>query len=203
MLYYNTVKPKTLELLINLQKLDLLSQSRLVGGTALALQFGHRESIDIGLFGNIIAKTDEIKNEFSKIGKTEIISASKNINIFSVNDIKTDIVNYPFNWLFPEINEGNIILADIRDIAAMKLSAITNRGTKKDFIDLYYILKQYTFNETLSFYEKKYKEASPFLLLKSLVYFNDAEKEPMPKMTNKIDWEIIKSAIRKEVKKYT
>ncbi len=203
MLYYNTVKPKTLELLINLQKLDLLSQSRLVGGTALALQFGHRESIDIDLFGNIIAKTDEIKNEFSKIGKTEIISASKNINIFSVNNIKTDIVSYPFKWLFPAITEDNIIMADIRDVAAMKLSAITNRGSKKDFIDLYYILKQYTFSEILTFYEKKYKEASPFLLLKSLVYFNDAEKEPMPKMTNKIDWEIIKSAIRKEVKKYT
>ncbi len=203
MLYYNTVKPKTLELLINLQKLDLLSQSRLVGGTSLALQFGHRESIDLDLFGNIIAKTDEIKNEFSKIGKTEIISASKNINVFSVNNIKTDIVNYPFNWLFPAITEDNIIMADIRDVAAIKLSAITNRGSKKDFIDLYYILKQYTFSEILTFYEKKYKEASPFLLLKSLVYFNDAEKEPMPKMTNKIDWEIIKSAIRKEVKKYT
>ena len=202
MLHYNTVKPKTLELLINLQKLDFLSESRLVGGTSLALQFGHRESIDLDLFGNIVAKTDEIRSEFSKVGKTEIISASKNINIFSVDNIKTDVVNYPFKWLFPAINTDNIIMADIRDIAAMKLSAITNRGSKKDFIDIYYILKQYTFSEILTFYEKKYNEASPFLLLKSLIYFNDAEKEPMPKMKDKIDWNRIKSTIRLEVKKY-
>ena len=203
MLHFDTVEPKTLELLIRLQKLDILSRTRLVGGTSLALQFGHRESIDIDIFGDIDTNTDEIRSELVKIGKTKIISASKYINIFNIEGIKTDIVNYPFKWLFPAIKEENIIMADIRDIAAMKLSAITNRGSKKDFIDLYYILKQYSFKEILSYYLTKYDDASKFLLLKSVVYFSDADDDPMPKMKENINWADIKSAIRAELKQYT
>lgn len=203
MLYYNTVDPKTLGLLKDLQKLDFLSQTRLVGGTSLALQFGHRESVDIDLFGKIEFELHEIRKNLDKLGKVETISVSNSIKIFTVNGIKLDLVNYPFKWLSDSIKSDDLILADIKDIAAMKLSAITNRGSKKDFVDIYYLLKHFTFVEMLSFYMKKYDEDSQFLVLKSIVYFADAETEPMPKMKENINWIDIKSAIKAEVKQYT
>ncbi|NOZ34216.1 MAG: nucleotidyl transferase AbiEii/AbiGii toxin family protein [Chlorobi bacterium] len=202
MLYTNTVNAETLELLKKLQKLEFLKLTRLVGGTALALQFGHRESIDLNFFGQIDITTEAVKSNLLKIGKTETISASKNINIFTINGTKTDFVNYPFNWLFPALQIENIVLADIRDIAAMKLSAITNRGTKKDFVDIYYILKQYSFNDILSFYQKKYNESSLFLVLKSFAYFSDADAEPMPVMKDTILWNDIKFFLKNEIKQF-
>jgi len=202
MLYTNTVNAETLGLLRTLQKLDFLKQTRLVGGTALALQLGHRESVDLDFFGQIDMTSETFKSGLLKIGEIETVSASKNINIFTINGIKTDFVNYPFKWLFPALQFDNIILADIRDIAAMKLSAITNRGTKKDFVDIYFILKQYSFNEILSFYQKKYNESSLFLVLKSFAYFSDADAEPMPVMKETVLWNDIKSFLKHEIKQF-
>ena len=95
-------------------------------------------------------------------------------------------------------------IADIRDIAAMKIDAITTRGAKRDFIDLYFICKTgYRLAELLDFYNRKYgKLASNLIHIeKSLVFFNDAETEEMPKMLKKIQWEDVKRFFEKEVKK--
>jgi len=146
--------------------------------------------------------SETFKSGLLKIGEIETVSASKNINIFTINGIKTDFVNYPFKWLFPALQFDNNILADIRDIAAMKLSAITNRGTKKDFVDIYFILKQYSFNENLSFYQKKYNKSSLFLVLKSFAYFSDADAEPMPVMKETVLWNDIKSFLKHEIKQF-
>jgi hypothetical protein len=203
MLHTRAVDPKTLGLIKNIQNIELFSQTRLVGGTSLALQFGHRESVDIDLFGSIPSEHNEIKSALNVVGEVETITISKNIHIFSVTGIKVDIVNYPFIWLTPPIKTDGVILAEVSDIAAMKLAAVTGRGSKKDFIDLYFILKRYSLKEILSFYAQKYNEASEFLVLKSLVWFADAENEPMPKMNEEIRWNDVKSVIRKEVKHYS
>jgi hypothetical protein len=106
-----------------------------------------------------------------------------------------DLVNYEYSWLTEKIVSDNIYLATIEDIAAMKLNAIIGRGSKKDFIDLFFILKKYNFNELFKFYNKKYHDGSIFLVLKSIVYFDDADKEEMPFMFEEISWDEIKSII--------
>ena len=200
MLHYNTVNTKTLELLNKIQSVDIFKNLRLVGGTSLALQIGHRESIDLDFFGELNIDKFEILSALNNIGKVQIKQSTKNINIFSVNEIKVDIVNYPYPWLEKTHLEDKLKLAGKSDIAAMKLSAITGRGSKKDFIDLYFLLQEYTLMEIIKFYEQKYHDGSTFLVLRSLVYFDDADQEPMPKMLKIVDWHKVKEVIRKKLK---
>jgi len=180
---------------------DEFSNLRLVGGTSLSLQIGHRKSIDIDLFGNYPDDIDFIKL-ISDIGNYTWLKKSKNINIFYINNIKVDFVNYPYKWLENELKVDNIRLANIMDIAAMKINAITGRGAKKDFIDLFFILKYFTFNEILNFYSQKYGGDDVILALKSIAYFEDANEEEMPVMFNNVGWDEIKKYIAQELNNY-
>jgi len=191
-----------LKLLIKLQSRDIFSGLRLVGGTALALQINHRISNDLDLFGTLTADKILIRQVLNKLGNLKIIESTENINVFSLNDIKIDIVNYPYAWLADARREDDLVLADIKDIAAMKLAAITGRGTKRDFVDLYFLLKKYSLNEILNFYEQKYPDGSILMVLRSLVYFDDAEKDVFPNLFTNINWEVIKSSIAENVKNY-
>lgn len=197
MLYYETVDLETLVLLQKLQDLPIFKEMRLVGGTSLALQIGHRKSIDIDLFGKLSVEYEELVDEIKTVGHVIQLNNSKNIHGFLINNIKVDIVNYEYHWLRDKITYDNIHLASIEDIAAMKLNAIIGRGSKKDFIDLYYILNNYTLSELMAFYDRKYLDGSRFLVLKSLVYFEDVETEVMPFMFNNISWQNVKAQISK------
>jgi len=181
-------------------QIDAFSDLRMVGGTALALQIGHRDSIDIDLFGKIAFLEQEKNIELT--GNVEVLKKSKNINVLSIDNIKVDIVNYKYPWISPLIEEDNYRLASIKDIGAMKLNAITGRGTKKDFIDLYYLLKMFSFDELFNFYSEKFDDGNLFLVKKSLAYFDDAEPEPMPVMKEKINWEEIKSQLQELMRKF-
>ena len=202
MLHYETIYPNTLELLKKIQSLDMFKESRLVGGTALALQLGHRVSIDLDFFGKIDAPLEDIVFELSSFASVSPISASKMMRFLIVDGIKVDIVNYPYPWIDSPVVENGVTLAGIQDIAAMKLSAITNRGTKKDFIDYYYLLKTYSLKELLDLYVRKFSDAQLFTAIKSLTYFQDAEADPMPRMTKNLDWENVKKSIVDTVNAY-
>jgi len=202
MLHYRTIDTKTLELLKNIQEIEVFKKLLLVGGTSLALQIGHRTSIDLDLFGEINIYRDEIIYELNKLGDVKTLHFTNNINIFTINGIKVDIVNYSYPWLQKSLIVDKIKLASIQDIAAMKIAAITGRGTMKDFIDLFYLLQQFSLEQILQFYEQKYSDASIFMALKSLSYFDDANLDIMPKMFDKINWGNIKSTIFKKVEEY-
>ena len=197
MLHYETVDEGTLGLLKQLHALEILSEMRLVGGTSLALQIGHRKSIDIDLFGNLSSDYDSLIDELKTLGEVVPLKNSKNIHSLLINEIKVDIVNYKYKWLSNKISADNLCLATIHDIAAMKLNAIIGRGSKKDFIDLFFILKDYSLATIMGFYTKKYNDGSAFLVLKSLIYFEDAEIEEMPFMFNNITWQKVKDSIKK------
>jgi hypothetical protein len=197
MLHYETVDEGTLGLLKQLHALEILSEMRLVGGTSLALQIGHRKSIDIDLFGNLSSDYDSLIDELKTLGEVVPLKNSKNIHSLLINEIKVDIVNYEYKWLSNKISADNLYLATIDDIAAMKLNAIIGRGSKKDFIDLFFILKDYSLATIMGFYTKKYNDGSAFLVLKSLIYFEDAEIEEMPFMFNNITWQTVKDNIKK------
>ena len=201
MLRLETIEPKTLDLLKRLQSLPIFEQSRLVGGTALALQLGHRKSIDLDMFGTIEATPEEIQEACKEAGELEISNTSKNINIYWVDGIKVDCVNYPYKWLEDCVVLDGVRLASVNDIAAMKISAIINRGTKKDFIDLHFLLKEMTLEQILNLYDQKYPDGSRFIAIKSLTYFEDAASDPMPYMFNDVTWDDIKESIILEVQK--
>ena len=201
MLHLETIEPKTLELLRKLQSLSIFENSRRVGGTALALQLGHRKSIDLDIFGKIAATPEEIQETCSEVGSLEISKTSKNINIYWVDGIKVDCVNYPYEWLEECRVLDGVRLASISDIAAMKISAIINRGTKKDFIDLHFLLKAMSLNHILDLYDQKYTDGSRFIAIKSMTYFEDAESDPMPYMFEDVTWEDVKKSIIAAVQK--
>lgn len=199
MLHYETIHPDTLELLKKIQSLEMFKDARLVGGTALALQLGHRKSIDLDFFGSVNASLQEIALELSKFASVTPLSESKLMRFLIVDGVKVDIVNYPYSWIDEPVIENGVTLAGIKDIAAMKLSAITNRGTRKDFVDFYFLLNIFSFDDLIDLYIQKYSDIQLFATLKSLTYFEDAEQDPMPLMTSSLNWEDVKFRIVAEV----
>jgi len=202
MLYYQGIDVPALELLKKLFGIEIFSNLRLAGGTALALQIGHRKSIDIDLFGKLTADDFSITNQLIKIGTVTTLSKSTNIKVLLVNGIKVDLVNYPYPWLEKQEIYDSLRLAGKKDIAAMKLAAITGRGTKKDFTDLYFLLQEISLKEMLGLYLKKYYDGSEFLVLKSLSYFADADTDEKLLMLKQVSWEKIKNFIKIKVEEY-
>lgn len=202
MLYFQTVSKELRGLLIAIQEEPLFNELRLVGGTALALQYGHRISIDLDFFGRLEAETEEVADRLSRLGQVRTIKNSKNIKVFTVNDIKVDFVNYNYPWIDDPIEESEVIIASDKDIAAMKVAAITGRGSKKDFVDMYFLLQNFTISQIVDFYESKYSDASIFLALKSLTFFEDADAQPMPKMLKACQWQEVKTVMLNEISRF-
>ncbi|MFK7795980.1 MAG: nucleotidyl transferase AbiEii/AbiGii toxin family protein [Aureispira sp.] len=202
MLHYSTIYPQTLQLLKELQQIDFIQDYILVGGTSLALQIGHRISVDLDLFAFTDNDVLTIMNHIHHLGRLQIANqTSKILNIF-IDDIKVDFVSYRYAFIKNSLEIDGIRLASIEDIGAMKLAAITGRGSKKDFIDLYFILKRYSLTELFDFYNQKFPDGNNFLVFKSLTYFADAELEPMPKMILSTHWEEVKAFITLTVNKH-
>ena len=179
-----------------------MSGLRLVGGTALALQYGHRQSIDLDFFGTLAVEQDDIIEMFSSMGSFTIHNRTKRILQGALRGIKVDVIDYSqYPWVDAPVVEDGITLASPRDIAAMKINAIEGRGTRKDFVDIYFLLQHYSLSQMLDFYAQKYPNHSFFRALLSLTYFDDAEQQAMPKMLTIVNWEEIKHTITKEVSK--
>ena len=199
MLQTATVEQSTLVLLKQLQQLPLLSDCRLVGGTALALQLGHRHSVDLDFFGQVEVDAQVVVHELEEQFDVFIENQSKRVTVFKINGVKVDVVNYPFEWLEPPIEIEGVKMAGLKDIAAMKLEAVTNRGTKKDFVDVYFLLQHFTLQQMLDLYKKKFIRGSVFNVIRSLVYFEDAEKYVMPNMLTPLKWNEVKDFIKHTV----
>lgn len=201
MLQFQAVQPKLLAGLKFLMTLPQLLNYRLVGGTALALLYGHRQSVDIDLFGSETINWESLEQELYHYSTPQFLSKSKAICAFLLEGVKVDVVRYNYPWLREPIADGELRLADPVDIAAMKLNAIAGRGVKKDFIDLNLLLDHFSLQEMLGYYQKKYQQESNFMVLKSLEYFDDADPNDDPEMLSPYHWEDIKKRITDEVKK--
>ena len=204
MLSYTVLPPGALTLLHQLMQADVLAQARLVGGTALALQYGHRLSVDLDFFGQIPDEGEKLRVILRQCGEVRVIKESPHIKTYIARGIKVDFVDYDprYLWVDEPIVEDGIRLASDKDIAAMKVLAIHGRGSKKDFIDLYFILQHYTMAEVLDFYRAKYPDHSDFAALRSLAYFDDAEAQSPPRMLIPATWEEMKSHILRAVADY-
>lgn len=180
-----------------------ISSFYLAGGTSLALQIAHRQSVDFDFFTEADFNNREIIDTLRDLGRFELFSEANNTINGLLNDVRISFFKYRYPLLKPPHKYGAITIADMLDIALMKLEAISGRGSRKDFIDLYFLLRHFSLAELFEKYPLKYgiEISNHYHLLKSLVFFEDAEREPMPKMFDKVAWEDIKIKIATKVKK--
>lgn len=203
MLQTQTVKPELLITLRKLMALNELSQFYLVGGTALALLYGHRNSVDIDLFTFCDFDTESLQKILLDKFQNTQISGDRKIMLFAyINDIKVDFVNNKTILIYPVNEMDGIRFADVKDIAALKLKAIFQRGSKKDFTDLYVLLKHYKIEELLNFFSTAFPGIDVGQLLLSMQYFGDAEETLMPELHIKTDWNNIKKEVAQKVIRY-
>lgn len=204
-------------------KLFILSESRkkilasfiswknefyLAGGTGLALQIGHRDSVDFDFFSNHSFDTDLMIQRLSELfdrKSLKVTQVEKNtLSILLQLEIKISFMTYDYELLNPIISSDYISLASIPDIACMKLSAIMQRSALKDYVDLYEIMKIYQLEQLLLFAKKKYPVIDSTVILKSLSYLEDIVDEPLIYRDEKTkpSLKVLKQFFQGEIKKY-
>jgi len=203
MLYLQAIEPGTLGLLKTIMNNETFNDFFLVGGTGLSMQIGHRISEDLDLFSQSDFSIDQIKPVLNGLGKLKVTGESRNTLNFFLENIKIDLITYKYPLIQELIKDQGIRIASIPDIAAMKLSAIAQRGAKKDFFDLYFLLKSYNLSQLFSFFREKFPTTDIFHIVRSLIYFDDAEKEADPKKLIETSWDTVKSEITKSVKQFS
>ena len=173
----------------------------LAGGTGLALQMGHRISEDFNFFRVDPMDVNRLHEVLRLVGEVETPQEDDRTLTVLVSQTKVSFFFVPDPFLFPGQPYVFFTLAEPRDIALMKLAAISGRGSRKDFIDLYIILRGgLSLEECFQRLPQKYgeKRSNTYHVLKSLTYFEDAEGEPMPKMLEPFDWDECKAFFVRE-----
>lgn len=205
LLHFDILPKATLRALKKCADLSFFSQDKwyLAGGTALALQVGHRQSVDLDFFTEL-KSFDEKKVEelLNSQGKWETTSLSKGTLYGEFLGAKISFIAYPFFIpAMPMRKYGTVAVMMSLDIAVMKIIAISQRGRKRDFFDLYWICQNVqSLSEIIPRVHKQYTIRQNLThILKSLVYFEDAETDPEPEIYFKADWDIVKDFFTKEV----
>jgi hypothetical protein len=179
-----------------------------VGGTALSLQLGHRISDDIDLFTRNNINKDEIFDYLNSkfYNKFQINNIQNIILQITINNIKVDFVKYDYNLIEDVKSEDGIRYLGKKDISAMKLMAVANRGDQaKDFIDIYYLLKEISLNDMFDYYRQKYNQNDISPIKRSLVYFDDITESNWSSirlLKDKLSIKNIKNKIVDEMNKY-
>ncbi len=178
----------------------------LAGGTALALQLGHRISVDLDFFSDEHIKKTFLSDIEDFFGQTaQVIAKSQNELTIIINEVKITFLHYPFALIYPLENKNEIILADLKEIALMKAYAIGRRQSLKDYIDLYTIVSRnlMTLGSIVENSKNKYGEVfNDRVFLEQLVYIKDIDDEPIQWIDKSVSKEEIRSFFEAEVKVY-
>jgi predicted nucleotidyltransferase component of viral defense system len=202
MLQTAAVHSATLAILKTVMQMPEFRQFNLVGGTALALQIGHRISIDLDLFTHEEYEGDKILQALQSLGNLDTLVINPPFLQARLDDVKMDFLKFPYAFVRDYTETEGVRLVSIENIAIMKLLAIARRGVKKDFFDLYFILERYRLGKILQIFEAKLPHVDLFHILKSLTYFDDAEPDGDPKMLIKTTWKNVKKVITQKVNDY-
>jgi hypothetical protein len=204
-MFYNILDASRKELLPLLAPFKL--NYYLAGGTGLALQIGHRKSEDFDFFTPQPFSTDEVFKEIEKyLAKYTLVKIQDEENTLTLvvnNNVKISFFCYPYPLLKPLLEDENLKIASIVDIGCMKLSTITHRATFKDYVDLYFILKNISLNKLLEQNKKKHPQLDANFVLKSLIYLDDISKDPIEFIPGfAVSFDQVKTFLTSEVKKY-
>lgn len=189
--------PKTASVLEKLKHIQALSGFYLSGGTALALQIGHRESEDLDFFSQSPFDPTSLQTALLPCGTLENTELSEGTLNTYIDGVKLQFLLYPYAMIEQTIPWEGVSLSSVVDIACTKIMTVSTRGNKKDFIDMYFLLHMFTLDELMQNLKKKYQNVSynDTHILKSLVYFEDANAQPMPRMHKDVSWENVKQYI--------
>ena len=182
----------------------VLSSFYLAGGTALALRLEHRESIDFGIFTQGALPDEELIEELRALDTVEVLENSPGTLHVLAAGVKTSYFQHKHPLITSPDTSTGITIADISDIALMKLIAISQRGAKKDFVDLHAILREgWNLQVLFDLLPKKFPRVAynKAYLLKSLIWFADADSDPDPKLRAGVSWEIVKRELEFEAQK--
>lgn len=181
MLHLTTVDKTTYNLLQEIIKTSFIKNNfALACGTSLALQIGHRTSVDLDFFCpyEFNVKELEIILETSQVYQFQYTENNSRILFGFINQIKCDFIHDPARLLEPFKTMDGVNYYSIADIAAMKLHTVCGRGKKKDFFDVYVLLKKYSWRTLLQWFIQKYDAHQLYILSRSILYFEDAENDP-------------------------
>lgn len=179
----------------------------LAGGTGLSLQLGHRSSIDFDFYSQ---KHFDPPRFYQKIEavfpkETEKISQAEDTLFCSVNQVSLSLFQYEYPLVKPLVNIGGVPVASLVDIAAMKMIAVAHRPVKRDYIDVFYLLRAFSLDQMFRFVQKKYSNFNLYYCLRALTYFEDIKEEGKRKIKvfdKSFSWEKAKKKIFEEVKRY-
>ena len=195
------IKPETFNLIQRLQALDFLNEFHLVGGTALALQIGHRNSIDIDLFSRNNFNSSQFISQLQALFAIEVAFETTNTLLTFIEHVKVDFITHNYPLINPPREEEGVRFLSLPDIAAMKLNAISNSGKRlKDYIDIYFLLEHFSMSEMIEFYSVKYPNFNPLIAIRAVSYFDDIDPSiDSPKLPVKLPLEKIKKRISESV----
>jgi len=193
-MHREAVGPELLGLLVELMNWPDLAAFSLVGGTSLALRSGYRDSEDIDLFTMHPFDPSVLKERLKCVfPDCEVTSVSRGTIIAFSHGVKIDFMQHLYKTLAPDDSIENIRMASLRDLSAMKVNALSQRGSKKDFSDLLFLQESgLPLMEALENYLGKYSPDSLLPALQSLTYFGDTVDEPDPKYRNGWVWDQVK-----------
>ena len=183
-----------------LERIPSLADFYLAGGTGLALHLGHRRSLDLDLFSAEDFDVEAVLQDIQRLDGFALVSKSPGTIYSTIQSTKVSLIAYAYPMLFPLHRFLGAQVADPRDIGCMKISAIASRGTKRDFIDLYFLAQTHGLDQLLGWFAKKYAKTnySTIHVLKSLTYFEEAERDPMPDMLAPLSWDAVKQFFTRE-----
>lgn len=202
-MFAKTLSRSTLRALKVLGKSKLLNKAYLAGGTALALRLGHRKSLDFDFFTRQDFNEKILVKKLTQLGQFVKQDLAEQTILGKFMGVKFSLFYYQYP-LLENIDEfEGIKVAGLKDIAAMKIHAVGDRGTKRDFIDLYFLAREFSLEEMFNLYDQKFGklEERKYHLLRSLRYFEDAEKDPAPEMLVSVDWDQVRRFFIDEVKR--
>lgn len=173
----------------------------LSGGTAVALHLGHRRSLDFDWFAPLDFDPDVLEERLLALLSSVTITAKEDGTLHALaSGVQLSFLRYRYPFLQPVVrwDEFECDLGSVPDLAAMKVAAVANRGSRKDFVDLYSIgVSGLTLPEMVDLYRRRFTNDDLAHVVRSLTYFNDAEREPMPEMLWPMSWNEMKSAVER------
>lgn len=179
-------------------------QFYLAGGAALALRLAHRQSVDLDFFSRTEFPTGPLRQKLERLSTFRTDEEREGTLNATLQGIPVSFLAYPYPLLAPtEVLIPGVPVASLLDVGAMKLSAIVSRGIRRDFIDVYTICKTGVPLTDLvqAFQQKAADKYNPHILGKALLYFVDAEKDPMPELLKPVRWDDVKVFFTTELRK--